>query len=722
MATISTKEFFKKGPVTVSTPASKVVAPPSQSMWGEIGEDIKQTWGDLKTTFGETKSKLGEISAASQAGEQGVGRTIGQSVGTVLGGLSKGFGNVVEGTVKTVLPQKGEEIVKQGITYVAPVLSAIDKAVGSPVGTRVEAYQKLSDVEKRDVDAALGALSAIFDVATLGVGKKGAEVAGKKAIEAGLETGVKGLKGTGGLLKKAGEGAYGLTVPPTEVTAKALMSYDAAQPTLMARIKGAVAVGEKPITEANTAARQGLMGTEYGIGVQAKKAQKDIWDTIVQPKLQEVKGKVNFKDFTAQIEKEILKTPELGRRADLKEALEAFKETYSKVGKISLEKLQEYKEGWAKFLPDKVYKGKPIANAFKEIQDIAAGKAREIIYKNIGANGKQAYIDYGNLMSIIESGAKSISGDLAKKSISRDVWQFVMDKAITPIATVSGNVLYKTGEGLEIIGKKGAKKLRDILEGDKGTPLNLNIPTLNQKIIKKAKDMTKGLSVEDISKKQGFNSPTVGKTADLIQEAKKYKTADEFLKAQQPTKVTFTSAKNKADYMGGHEAPMAEDINAPIWDLTGKYTGNNLYPKDIYSSEASRLYSSGMDYDNQAISILQSIKDKPNAKVTIYRAVPKDVKGEINAGDWVTLTKEYAKDHGESNLGNNYKIVKKEVFARDIFTDANSIQEFGYDPQPRLAPKDTPYDLLSKGYKEGKTDLHSTYQSQLIDIWNKANK
>ena len=206
----------------------------------------------------------------------------------------------------------------------------------------------------------------------------------------------------------------------------------------------------------------------------------------------------------------------------------------------------------------------------------------------------------------------------------------------------------------------------------------------------------------------------------LITEAKKYKSADEFVEAQQPEKVTFKSALEKKDYMGGHEAPMAEDINAPIWDLTGKYTGNELYPKDIYSSDASRMYSSGMDYDPQAISILHSVKNKPNARVTIYRAVSKDVKGEVNPGDWVTLTREYAKDHGESNLGDNYKIVKREVRARDIFTDANSIQEFGYDPQPKLAPKDTPYDLLSKAYKEGKTDIHSQYQRQLTDIWNKA--
>ena len=39
-------------------------------------------------------------------------------------------------------------------------------------------------------------------------------------------------------------------------------------------------------------------------------------------------------------------------------------------------------------------------------------------------------------------------------------------------------------------------------------------------------------------------------------------------------------------------------------------------------------------------------KGKPNKKVKVYRAVPKGGT-EINSGDWVTLSKEYAKMHGE---------------------------------------------------------------------------
>lgn len=220
-------------------------------------------------------------------------------------------------------------------------------------------------------------------------------------------------------------------------------------------------------------------------------------------------------------------------------------------------------------------------------------------------------------------------------------------------------------------------------------------------------------------------SKVAGVSDDLLAEAKKYKTKEEFIKAQQPEKVTFKSALQKKDYMGGHEAPMAEDINAPIWDLTGKYTGNELYPKDIYSSDATRLYSSGQTYDNQAISILHSLEGRPNKMITVYRAVSKDNPSEINPGDWVTLVRDYAKDHGESNLGGNYKIVKKTVAARDIFTDANSIQEFGYDPQVRVEPKDMPYSMIERSIKaqpDLSKNMNGGYIKRLTDIWNKANQ
>lgn len=274
-------------------------------------------------------------------------------------------------------------------------------------------------------------------------------------------------RGAGRTLKSLGESAYDITVVPSEATAKSVLAYNAKQPSLTARIKNIVTGEEptgRPTTEANTAARMGLMGTEYELGVQAKQAGNRLWQQEIQPKLDKVKGSVNMKSFVDQLKKDIVKdTPELNRRTALLEAADAFSESYKNVGKINLSKLQQYKEGWAEFIPEATYKGKPIGSALREVQNLAAEKARQVIYQYVGEKGRQAYIDYGNLQSIIKAGVKSTVGDPASKSITRNVWQFVMDKAVTPVVTTAGRVLYRTGEGLEFVGQKGAKTVGEVL-------------------------------------------------------------------------------------------------------------------------------------------------------------------------------------------------------------------------------------------------------------------
>jgi hypothetical protein len=53
---------------------------------------------------------------------------------------------------------------------------------------------------------------------------------------------------------------------------------------------------------------------------------------------------------------------------------------------------------------------------------------------------------------------------------------------------------------------------------------------------------------------------------------------------------------------------------------------------------------------------------------------------KINKGDWVTIDKNYAKEHGQSSLNNNYKILSKTVKAEEVYTAGDSIFEWGYDP------------------------------------------
>lgn len=178
-----------------------------------------------------------------------------------------------------------------------------------------------------------------------------------------------------------------------------------------------------------------------------------------------------------------------------------------------------------------------------------------------------------------------------------------------------------------------------------------------------------------------------------------------------------------------HTAPTKED-SSPLYDLEG------IYPDDIYSSNGARYYgdNGGDSRDIQSINIIQSAHNKPNSKVKIFRAVPlvmsnlelldkykkelafmmqkgklpktadrvgldrsdyydyasdkieeleKDTsddvaKLEINDGDWVTISKAYAIEHGVSNLQNKYRILSKTVLAKQLYSEGNSIHEWGY--------------------------------------------
>lgn len=186
--------------------------------------------------------------------------------------------------------------------------------------------------------------------------------------------------------------------------------------------------------------------------------------------------------------------------------------------------------------------------------------------------------------------------------------------------------------------------------------------------------------------------------------------------------------KEDEDYHGEHEAPSNNGHDKPLHDLTG------IYPDDIYSSNAARLYSSGESYDNASISIMQGARGRPNQSIKIYRAVPHELTNDelikkyekekaqmlktgrlppgitgytksqyyefvsnelerlanapataatklgINPGDWVSISKQYAIDHGRANLGNKFKVITKTVKAKDLYTDGNSIHEWGYSP------------------------------------------
>lgn len=208
-----------------------------------------------------------------------------------------------------------------------------------------------------------------------------------------------------------------------------------------------------------------------------------------------------------------------------------------------------------------------------------------------------------------------------------------------------------------------------------------------------------------------------------------------------PTNPDITKEQVE-DYRGYHTAPTSED--SPMYDVT------NSFGEDMYTNKALRMFGGYGSYDAYSIALIQRARNKPNMPVKIYRAVPavltnqekindyekqkayilktgklpKDVdnwqnsseyydyisneidklkslpqeqetKTKINSGDWVTINPAYAKVHGKGNLENKFKVLTKTVKAKNLFTDGNSIHEWGY-VENALSEENH----LNEGYRE----------------------
>lgn len=284
----------------------------------------------------------------------------------------------------------------------------------------------------------------------------------KKSAETGAIAGL--AAPIAGVIKGVGKGAAEFVVPTSAKEAGLIQSYKAAVPfwkRVLSGITGEALGG--PTTAAKTSFEKGLVGTESMIGVQAKKAGNNLWNKLIQPALNQSKTKVNMPAFLNGVKADIIKeVPEVSRQNSLLEAIDAMIADYKNVGEVKLPELQKFKEGWAAFVPEKSYRGKQIAGAFNEVRSMVADKARTTIYDSLGPEVKKAYFDYGNLKGLQELGKTAMTGSKLKGGFG-SFWSAVKDMAITPVGTLGGQTVYKVGEGVELIGKQGAKVVSDII-------------------------------------------------------------------------------------------------------------------------------------------------------------------------------------------------------------------------------------------------------------------
>lgn len=200
-----------------------------------------------------------------------------------------------------------------------------------------------------------------------------------------------------------------------------------------------------------------------------------------------------------------------------------------------------------------------------------------------------------------------------------------------------------------------------------------------------------------------YEKPTPGKQGVASQALVKARARVERLQVLHDRALSRNEAASAAadtSYRGGHTAPDPE-FSATMDDLTA----NGMFPKDIYSADAARLYGHGGNHsaiDQTAIRKINQVKGNPDAMVKVYRAVPKEITS-INPGDWVTPTLAYARGHMAGSK--DWHVISREVPAGELHNDANSIHEYGWHPANPAHIFDPTSDRLGGALSVAKDEL-----------------
>lgn len=172
----------------------------------------------------------------------------------------------------------------------------------------------------------------------------------------------------------------------------------------------------------------------------------------------------------------------------------------------------------------------------------------------------------------------------------------------------------------------------------------------------------------------------------------------------------------REDYRDTHVAPGAnigrEDFTNldKLRELRDDSFDLNLYaiangitnqPEDYFTPIGLRYYGTNDPMaDRQsfyaimdAIRKVRDMKDgDPIPEITVYRAVPRDIKGKQleSDGQWVTPSRYYAKLHGEGRLEGKYRIIEQSVPVTELWWDGNDANEWGFDDGRHSVYKNVP--------------------------------
>lgn len=240
------------------------------------------------------------------------------------------------------------------------------------------------------------------------------------------------------------------------------------------------------------------------------------------------------------------------------------------------------------------------------------------------------------------------------------------------------------------------KELARLYSRDRARASGEDAKIISQKVKAKnliiSKDTAPGVTDEFIYTPK---DESVNKNDLLFEEAKKYKSVEDFIASQ-------------GNFRDGHVAPSFDDTpvkqrieDGGDFNLAEVVKGYHTQPKDYFDEgTGARMYGYGDQSGMESLTAINNVK-RGAKTITAYRSIPKEIDvRELIDGDWISFSKEYVINHGESRFGEGeYKVVEQEVKPNQVWWDGNDIREWGYDT--------------------GKAKNLSRYE--LINIWNEAN-
>ena len=199
---------------------------------------------------------------------------------------------------------------------------------------------------------------------------------------------------------------------------------------------------------------------------------------------------------------------------------------------------------------------------------------------------------------------------------------------------------------------------------------------------------------------QGYNSVDEYKEAERLKEDK---AKQEYTQKQERKAIKNTENSN---YQMQHR-PTQNGIGYDI-------TSTESIGKDFYTNPENYVDMS-RTYNQESYQAIKSIEGNPEAEITVYRASPVN---ELNDGDWISLSKEYATMEAQKE---NVQVNEFKVKAKDIQWAGDDINEFGYFPNEFANNQQTVYNNTeSEGGINGQNQF--TNKQEISKQYEQSNR